>query len=208
MKIVYLIPAPDMDERAIESVLLEGVEFVRVNLPTLTFDSNLKDVTAHLAKQINNSEPIILGFCYGGVLAIEVGKQVEAKRIIVVSGVKDSQGIVLSRKIMAVGFYLVPEFVLRGFGLVISFLVNQVLRIDVKIPRIWQKAGQNKFILKHALNFDSRGTNGEIVRIHGSKDRVVPLAKYGAEYTIKDAGHFMFVHRRKDVLQAIAQAIG
>jgi hypothetical protein len=208
MKTVYLIPAPDMDERAIESVMLDGVEFIRIKLPALTLDSRVKDVLDQIAVQISHAAPLILGFCYGGMLAVEVGKQVEARKIIVVSGARDHQDIVKSRKVMAVAFCLTPDFVLRGLGLAVSILVNKVLRVDVKIPRVWLKAGQNKFILKHALSSSCRDAKCEIVRIHGSEDRVLPLLKDGAEYVVQGAGHFMFVRRRKDVLQAIAQAIG
>jgi pimeloyl-ACP methyl ester carboxylesterase len=207
MKQVYLIPAPDMDERAIEAVSLEGVEFVRINLPKLTRHSNLKEVTNQLSRQIELPKPIILGFCYGGVLAVELGKQIEVEQIIVVSGVTNNQEIVFSRKVLALGFCFVPEMVLRAVGMTAAFLLNNVLRMDVKIPRIWAKVDQNRFILKHALNFDCRGAKGKIVRIHGSKDRVVPLARSAAEYIIKGGGHFMFIHRRRDVLQAIGQAI-
>lgn len=208
MKQVYLIPAPDMDERAIESMILDGVEFVRVNLPQLTHESNLNDVTDQLAKQIANKNPLILGFCYGGVLAIELAKKISAEKIIVVSGVKSSQDIAPSRKIMAYAFYFMPDIVLRGIGMQLTFWINTVLRLDVKIPRIWLKSGQNRFIIRHALRFDCQGVTCEIIRVHGSHDKVVPLSITGADIVIEDAGHFMFVHRRNDVLKAIAEAIG
>ena len=208
MKHVYLIPAPDMDERAIEAVQLENVTFIPVALPKLTIDSNLQGVTKKIAEQIKHADPILLGFCYGAVLAIELGKQVAAEKIIVVSGIRNSQDIVFSRKILAFIFYVIPESILCVFGQLASFLINSMLRLNVKIPRLWLNVGQNKFIVKHVLNFNSRELNGEIIRIHGSRDRIVPLADSDADYEIKGAGHFMFVHRRKDVLRAIAQALG
>ena len=205
--IVYLIPAADMDERAIDGIQIAGVKVHRVKLPTLTDRSKLRDVTEHISKQINQENPILLGFCSGSVLAIEVAKIIEAQKIIVVSGITNGGDIVQSRKILAFTFNALPEWSLLALGVFVSTFVTKVLRLNVKIPRIWLKVGQNKFILKHALSLNSRDINGKMIRIHGAKDLIVPFAKTKADYIIPDGGHFMFVHRRKEVLQAIAQAI-
>jgi hypothetical protein len=203
--IVYLIPAADMDERAIDGIQIAGVKVHRVKLPTLTDRSKLRDVTEHISKQINQENPILLGFCSGSVLAIEVAKIIEAQKIM--SGITKGGDIVQSRKILAFTFNALPEWSLLALGVFVSTFVNKVLRLNVKILRIWLKVGQNKFILKHALSLNSREIDGKMIRIHGAKDLIVPLADTKADYIIPDGGHFMFVHRRNEVLQAIAQAI-
>lgn len=205
--VVYLIPAADMDERAIDGIQIEGVKIYRVKLPSLTASSKLRDVTDQISKQINHKNPILLGFCSGSMLAIETAKIIESRKIIVVSGITNGGEIVQSRKILAFAFNALPEWCLLALGVFVSTVINKVLRLNVKIPRIWLKVGQNKFILKHALSLDARDVNGKVIRIHGAKDLIVPLANNKADYIIPAAGHFMFVHRRKDVLQAIDQAI-
>lgn len=204
---VYLIPAADMDERAIDGIQIDGVQIHRVKLPILTVTSTLGEVTEQISKQIDHKNPILLGFCSGSVFAIEVGKIIESQKIIVVSGIANGGDIVRSRKILAIAFNALPDLCILGIGVIVSTLVNKVLLLNIKIPRIWLKVGQNKFILKHALSLNSRDVNGKVIRIHGAKDLIVPLANTRADYVIPDAGHFMFVHRRKEVLQAITQAI-
>ena len=205
--VVYLIPAADMDERAIDGIQIEGVKIHRVKLPALTAASTLREVTDRISSQINHKNPILLGFCSGSMLAIEVAKIIEPQKIIVVSGITNGEEIVQSRKILAFAFNTLPEWCILTFGVFVSTLINKVLRFNVKIPRIWLKVGQNKFILKHALSLNSRDVNGKVIRIHGAKDLIVPLANNKADHVIPGGGHFMFVHQRKEVLQAISLAI-
>ncbi len=205
--VVYLIPAPDMDERAIDGLRSDSFDFVRVNVPALTYKSKLSDVTEQIAAQIDGESPILLSFCSSGVLAIEVAKIIKVHKTIVVSGIKSSQQLVLSRKMLASLFIVVPEWSLRALWTFITFLINRIMRINVKIPRVWLKVGQNKFILRHALKLSCLGVNGEIVRIHGDSDLIVPLAGTDADYVIPGGGHFMFVYQRKELLQAIDHAI-
>jgi hypothetical protein len=205
--VVYLIPAADMDERVIDGIQIEGVKIHRVKLPILTAASTLREVTDQISSQINHKNPILLGFCSGSMLAIEVAKIIEPQKIIVVSGITNGEEIVQSRKILACAFNALPEWCIQTIGVFVATLVNKVLRLTVKIPRIWLKVGQNKFILRHALSLNSRDVNGKVIRIHGAKDLIVPLAKTKADYVVPDAGHFMFVYQRKEVLQAVSLAI-
>ena len=74
MNRIYFVPSPDMDERAIDSIEVEGMEIVRLNLPEIYYESRLEDILEFLKSQIADPKPILLGFCYGGVLAIDVGR--------------------------------------------------------------------------------------------------------------------------------------
>ncbi len=207
-KEVYLVPAPDMDERAIDAVQFDDFEIVRVSLPPLTQNTDLDTYIAQLTTQIRDPNPILIGFCYGGLLAIEIGKRMDTSKIVIVSGIKDRAEIPLSRRLIAMAFLCLPSRMATAFGCSLSFTLNQLLRLPVKIPRIWLKNSQNKFIVKHALGFNPSDTDSDIVRIHGENDRVVPLRKRSNVTVIKDAGHFMFVTKRKEMLRVIAEEIG
>lgn len=81
MKRVYLVPAPDMDPRANDSLVLDGFEIIQLRLPKLSTDMSLLDLVQSLQSQIRDEEPTLVGFCYGSVLAIEVGKKVMQKKL-------------------------------------------------------------------------------------------------------------------------------
>ncbi len=207
MKRIYLIPAPDMDERAIEAVRIPECEIIRIKLPPLSIGTNLYDYIEGLKCQIRHEDPILLGFCYGGVLSIEIAKNFDIEKVVIVSGIKDNSDIVTSRKILAYAFFYLPETIQQFFGEGVALLVNRLMRLEIKIPRIWLKSSQNKFIIKHALTMTSQGVRCPVFRIHGRNDWVAPLRNFMGVTVIDDAGHFMFINRRKEVLQAIAKVL-
>ena len=52
MNRIYFVPSPDMDERAIDSIEVEGMEIVRLNLPEIYYESRIEDILEFLKSQI------------------------------------------------------------------------------------------------------------------------------------------------------------
>lgn len=96
---------------------------------------------------------------------------------------------------------------LVGIGVSSVFVLNSLLKLKLKTPRLWLKSSQNKFIVKHLANFNSQGVESKIVRIHGDRDFIVPARGLKIDYVIKSGGHFMFLDHHKQVLEAISMAI-
>ncbi len=210
---VYLIPAPDMEERAIEAILATGIKgatLIRVQLPPIKkefSDENLQIVCDAIKRQIHNKHPILLGFCYGGVLAIEVARHFYAPRVLLVSSLCSKHELPISHKILARAFLVTPESALSVAGNSLIFVVKKLLAREVVIPRLWKKVTQNRFIARHALNLRSLPSEQIIGRIHGERDAIVPIGLISNAKVIKNAGHFLFVSHRKEMLKLIGKII-
>lgn len=206
MQDIYHIPAPDMDDKQIALVRTDGLNVINLTLPPITRKTTLEGLTDGLSGQITDLTPILLGFCYGGILAQEVAKRIPQAQVIVVSSIINGNEIQTAQRLLAKFFYFCPNRLLAFLGTAAKVLINDLLRLPMKIPKIWLKADQNKFIVKHSLSF--RGPkNPRVFRIHGAKDRIVPIAFESADRIIKSAGHFMFFqNRHKEVLSAIKEA--
>jgi hypothetical protein len=213
LQTVYLIPAPDMKERAIEAILAAGIKgatLIRVELPPIACDfsrENLQTICDAIKSQIHNKNPILLGFCYGGALAIEVARELDSPRVILVSSLLSSDELPVSRKLLAKFFLRAPESGLSLIGNSVIFVVKKVLRRAVKIPRIWKKIPQNRFISHHALNLKPIPSEQIIGRIHGERDAILPIGLISNAKVIKNAGHFLFVSHRKEMLRMLGRII-
>ena len=213
LQTVYLIPAPDMKERAIEAVLAAGIKgatLVRVELPPITCDfsgENLQTICDAIKSQIHDRHPILLGFCYGGALAIEVARELDSPRVILVSSLLSADELPVSHKLLAKFFLRAPESGLSLIGNSVIFVVKKVLRRAVKIPRIWKKIPQNRFISNHALILKPLPNEQIIGRIHGERDAIVPIGLISNAKVIKNAGHFLFVSHRKEMLRMLGKII-
>lgn len=206
MQNIYHIPAPDMDDKQIALVRTDDLNIINLTLQPITRKTTLEGLTIGLSGQITELNPILLGFCYGGILAQEVAERIPRAQVIVVSSIINGKEVKMGHRLLAKLFYYCPNRFLAFFGTAAKVLINDFLRLPIKIPKIWLKAEQNKFIIKHSLSFQG-AKSARVFRIHGSNDRVVPIAVGSADRMIKSAGHFMFFqNRHKEVLLAIKDA--
>lgn len=200
---IYLIPAPDMDERMVAAVQIPNFDIVVVQLPSLSRSTQINDYLKEIETQIPEKNSTLLGFCYGGVLALELAPLVSAKKVIVVSSIKSKDELAFSRKILAKSYFYFPTAIVKFLGLTLTFLIRRLISADIKIPRIWLKSTQNKFIVKHALSWQGVKTTASVIHIHGEKDFVLPVHKIKDAHVIPGGGHFMFKQKRKEVLEKI-----
>lgn len=87
------------------------------------------------------------------------------------------------------------------------FFVNRLLRLELRIPKVWQKNAQNKRILSHALKFEGFANANNIMHIYGDHDALLPLRAISGAKIISGGGHFMFTEKRTEVLEAIRAAV-
>jgi hypothetical protein len=78
----------------------------------------------------------LLGFCYGGVLALELSRTISVKKIVIVSSIKNSSEIPGRWKLAAWVYYYTPNLFLTGLGVTLTSFVKNILRSDIKIPKI------------------------------------------------------------------------
>ena len=56
-----------------------------------------------------------------------------------------------------------------------------------------------KWAVDQALNWKNDWQPPEIYHIHGDNDNMFPIKKIKADFTLKDAGHFMIMNRAAEV---------
>ncbi|MCX6123597.1 MAG: hypothetical protein NTV34_02430 [Proteobacteria bacterium] len=154
MKAIYHIPAPDMDENQIALVRTDGVNIISLELPPILRNTSIDNLKEALCGQIKEQDPILLGFYYGGLLIQEVCKSIPGSTSIVVSRIINHSEISAGSRLAGRTFLYAPATVLKTIGHTLTIVINGIMRVPVKIPRIWRKIPQNKFIIRHSLNFN------------------------------------------------------
>src|SRR6476661_9023939 len=85
---IYCISGLGADERVFEQMQVSNCKLI--NLPFLkpVKNESLASYAGRMFNLINDTEPILLGVSFGGMLAIEMAKQFPVKTIILISAVK------------------------------------------------------------------------------------------------------------------------
>ena len=204
---LYLIPGLGADHRLFEPLLAYLPAAVRPQvLEWLAPESSIETLAAYaarLAAPVPLEEACwVAGVSFGGILALEIGRIRPLARVIQISSVSAAALLPLTFRLARDTrlYRLSPPQLLRGlpgvakwffgiqdagmYALLRSFLSNM-------------NVAYTRWAIHGLLTWDSRGV-GKAIRLHGTKDRIFPLAHREVEYRVADGPHFMvYTHARQ-----------
>lgn len=200
---IYCLSGLGVDERAFVNIHLAETELVHIPwvdpLPKETLPAYAKRLmeTVQLPAHCN-----LLGLSFGGMIATEIAKIHPIKNLILVSSISRSSQIPFKFRIAQFfGLHrLTPAAVLKSSNFITHYFFGT-------------KEGKHKKLLKeilrdtdpHFLRWAIRAMllwkndqEPKCARIHGSKDRLLPL-KGNCDHYLEGAGHFLLVTHGKEV---------
>ncbi len=204
---LYIIGGLGADERVFEKLNLKTHS---ICIKWIQHDSkdSLKDYALRLSKQINKNEEFgLIGVSFGGIIAIELSNILKPKCIILVSSVSKSEELpfkYLRRpfskliKLIPNRFVKPPQFIMNFmFGAVDKELLSKIIK-DTDPHFI-------KWALHLILTWRGSGPNENLIRIHGTNDRLIPLK--GVAKMIDNGGHFMIVDKADEISNYINEYV-
>ena len=200
---LYMIGGLGADERVFK--------FLKLNFETQVIKwiepkpkEKLNDYSNRLLKQINQDEEFgILGVSFGGIIAIEISKLIKPKKLILISSVETCKQ--LPQTYVALGktqiLKLIPNQLIKPpkplmgflFGAKNKQLLKQIIN-DTKPEFI-------RWALNAIINWSNKETPIEAIRIHGTKDKLIPLK--GKAIEVKYGGHFMIVDKAEEISKLV-----
>ncbi len=211
---VYFISGLGIDERA----------FVRIRLPegfTMRFvqwiepleDEPLRDYCKRLSAQITGEGPFILaGMSYGGVVANELNRILPVKKIILFSSMASSDE--LPRLYRALGLFrvhrFIPTAVVKRTHALVFWLFGTKTPDEKKLLTEVMRDIPDTFLrwaAERTINWKLNGRQENVVRIHGTQDRVLYFPESGVDYPVEGAGHFMVYTHAEEVNRALEKIL-
>ncbi|MBL7703848.1 MAG: alpha/beta hydrolase [Ferruginibacter sp.] len=208
MKTIYCISGLGADERAFSKLKVDGYE-LRV-IPWLMPEKNetIEQYAERMRAGIAEEKPVLMGLSFGGMICTEIAKQVPVDKIIIISSIKSSKEIPFWMKAVAT-LKLNKIVPLRSTRLT-QPIQNKMLGVQSEEEKTLVASLRKKVDLPYtnwavhqALNWKNDWKHPNIYHIHGDKDNMFPIKNIKADYTIKNAGHFMIMNRAKEVSACI-----
>ncbi len=209
---IYCISGLGADDKAFGKLAIEGYTLKHLQWITPHKKESLPSYASRLAAPITEPHPILLGLSFGGMMAIEIAKQLPVQKVILISTVKT--------------YTEIPQW-MRWAG---TLKLNRI--IPVQMSRLTEKANdrrmgiktaeEKKFVeyyRKHAdlqqvtwavdqiVNWRNTWVPQVVYHIHGDKDRMFPLKNTQPTHIIKDGTHIMILNRAKEVSLCIEEIL-
>jgi len=210
MVTIYFLSGLGADNRAFKYLTFpQEVETIFIDWLTPAPNDTMSSYAKKIAEKIDTTKPFVLiGLSFGGMLATEVMEFVQPQKTILLSSAARRQELPLHFRItgrLGLNKFIPSKSVNKSnpftnwlFGITAEkdkILLEQILTDS--------NTAFSKWAINEIVNWKRSTAPANIIRIHGSKDRVLPLQNATADYMVKDGGHFMVVNRADEISQII-----
>jgi pimeloyl-ACP methyl ester carboxylesterase len=210
---LYLFSGLGADRRIFQKLDLSGnsVNYIEWKVPL--DGETIEHYASRLLSQITTPKPILIGLSFGGIMAIEVAKLIETEKVILISSIKSGNEVPFYYRWMAhagihnhipSGFFKSTNFITNWlFGTITPFdqqLLKQILSDTNPVFFKWA--------LGQIVHWKNQTLPKNLVHIHGTGDRILPIQFSGSDIVVKKGGHFMTLNRSEEINRILRLQLG
>jgi pimeloyl-ACP methyl ester carboxylesterase len=204
MKNIWFLSGLGADERAFQNLDCSGwnPHFVAW-IPPLEKET-IRDYSKRLLAQITEANPILVGYSFGGMVAVEMAQLIPARKVIIIASAKTRDE--LPPHFRAVSHLPVYRLVPPGWIIKpkeIYYWLFDVHRQEEKklLSEIIQDTDPAflSWAMKAITGWQNTRVPNHLVHIHGTADRILPFRYVRPDVVIQNGGHFMLVNRAAEI---------
>ncbi len=202
---IYFISGLGADRRVFANLKIDHPSQSHIEWEIPFKNESLQDYCKRLMAQMDlNSEIILIGVSFGGIIAQEITKIIPVRKIIIISSIKNNSEkdwqLRLSGKLSLHKVF--PASVLKFLNKLTADYYFGIKSKDesLLLRRIIDDANPifNEWAIDQILKWDN-ASNNELLHIHGTKDKIFPVSRIENHLPIKDGGHFMIYNRADEI---------
>lgn len=174
---------------------------------------SLRAYALRLAEDIDRSVPYaIIGLSFGGMLATEIASEYHPQLTVLVSSVPTKHELPwyfrlvgrtgMNHLIPVFKPKTVPRFISSFFGVETQedhlFFQQLLKRTDLRFT---------KWAIDAILKWDRTESPAGLIRIHGGKDKVLPIGNGKIDYLIRSGGHFAIYNKADEISKILAELL-
>ncbi len=209
---IYLISGIGADERIFRKLNLQGYELKFIQWIPPFPNETIQDYSIRLSAQINTSDPIIIGFSLGAIIAVEISHYLKAEKTIIISGIKSYKQMPVLYKIA--GILKIDKLIPSCFYKHSTFIAKLFFATGSKndqslIGSIINHTDTNflKWAIHGCLQWRTKMDLKNCIQIHGSADRILPIKYIQADYIIQNGSHLLLMYNATELSVLLQQVL-
>ena len=210
---LYLFSGLGADARVFQKLTFGNNNPVFINWIVPEKDELLSHYAGRLLSQLTAPNPVLIGLSFGGLVAVEVAKQLATEKVILLISVKTRSelppyfrafGRTGLQRVLPAGLAKKPNRIKDwAFGITspqTKKLLAEILH-DTDPQFLRWAVGQ-------LLRWQNKTVLPNLVHIHGNADRLLPIRFVEANYEIADGGHLMPLDKAEEISALLQKIIG
>lgn len=212
-KTIYLIPGVGANDAIFQNLDLSGYEIVHLKWPKHKKNEHLDTYVKKLLPQIKkDTQPILLGMSFGGIVAIELAKLINPHKVIIVSSIKTYHERPIKLLFLnSLKFHrLVPGKLVVKFRFWMNWLLGKLTSHDFELIETMLRDADiefNEWAVDQVIHWRNEEVPDNLTHIHGTRDRIFPDFYVKDAIWIKGGTHFMIVNRAKEISKIIRKEL-
>ena len=205
LKPIYFVSGLGADRRIFQWLRADDYSPVHIEWISPEKGESIENYAQRLIEQIKDENPIIVGLSFGGMIAVEMAKQIPTEKVILLSSVKDKREVpfyfklfrwlplhrVLPFKRLLFAFYWLAYWLFAPEGSDQKKLLKTVL-IETD-PHFL------KWALHKVVVWQNQEVPENLVHLHGKGDRIFPHRFVNPDYSVENSGHLMVMNRAEEI---------
>ena len=212
MKKIYCISGLGADEKAFAKLHVEGYELVHLPWLLPVQNETIEQYATRMLTNIKDKNPVLMGLSFGGIMSIEIARQIPVEKVILISSIKSSKEIPRWMK-LAGRLKLNRMMPMRSYK-ILEPLQNYNLGAkspeEKEMARAFRENVSQQYLdwaINQILNWKNDWQPAPLYHIHGSADKLFPIKKINANFVINNAGHLMIMNKHKEVNQFLSRIL-
>ena len=204
-KVIYCISGLGVDEKVFDNLKLHGLPLQYIPWLQPEKKESMQAYASRMARHINDPSPVLLGVSFGGMMGIEIAKQLAVQKLFIVSSIKSDEEmpkwmrvagkIKLNKVLPSKPPYKLTERI-DNHRLGVS---NEQEKLMVRAYRKNADPVYLDWAIDKVLNWKNDWQPEKLVHIHGDKDRIFPIKKLNPTHVVPEGTHMIVYNRAKEV---------
>lgn len=204
MKHIYCISGFAADERVFAHLNFgeNTIHFVPWKIPLP--NESIGSYAHRMCEDVLHPNPVLLGLSFGGMMSIEIAKEIPVEKIILVSSVSTLNELPLYMKLAGKLRlnHLVP---LRPYSFLEpweNYTLGAHTSEEKRLVREYRQhlnLQYSDWAIEQVLNWKNKWLPENLVHIHGTKDHIFPIKNVKADFVIQGGGHLMLMNKAGEI---------
>jgi pimeloyl-ACP methyl ester carboxylesterase len=209
---IYCISGLGADEKIFANLHIKGYELRYIPWIRPHKKERIEVYAKRMSEHIKEDSAVLLGVSFGGMMGIEIAKQMPLHKLFIVSSIKSAGE--MPRWMKAAGTLKLDKLLPTRLHRYTEKIDNARLGVSTKeekeMVRAYRKNADLVFVdwaISQILNWKNAWQPGNIIHIHGDRDRIFPVKKINPTCIIKDGTHMMIYNRAGEIGEYIQKEL-
>ena len=204
MKNIYCISGFGADERVFSKLDFGNNRVTFLKWETPEKKESLDEYTQRFLDKIEDSNPILVGLSFGGMMSVEIAKRIRTEKIFMISSIQTQEEMpwmfrLAGKSRLNKVFHLKPYSFLEPIE---NYNLGVKSEEEKTLVREYRKNISQTYTdwaIDQIINWKNQQKFSNLVHIHGNADRIFPIKNVHPDFVIKGGGHMMIMNRAKEI---------